>query len=87
MHNVAINNLLPGPFATDRLFDNLRFQAGKLDKPYEEPLAPRKAENPSGRFGEAAEFGDACAFLCGAQAGFITGQNLLMDGGGFSGTL
>ncbi len=86
-HNVTINNLLPGPFETDRLFDNMRFQAEKFGKPYEELVAQRRAENPSGRFGTPAEFGDACAFLCGANAGFITGQNLLMDGGSFSGTL
>ena len=86
-HNVTINNLLPGPFETDRLFDNLRFQAEKLGVPIEKITAQRKAENPAGRFGTPAEFGDACAFLCGANAGFITGQNLLMDGGSFSGTL
>ena len=86
-HNVTINNLLPGPFETERLFDNLRFQAEKLGEPYEKLVVQRKAENPSGRFGAPAEFGDACAFLCGANAGFITGQNLLMDGGSFSGTL
>jgi 3-oxoacyl-[acyl-carrier protein] reductase len=43
--------------------------------------------NPAGRFGDPLEFGDACAFLCGQQAGFITGQNLLLDGGAFPGTL
>jgi 3-oxoacyl-[acyl-carrier protein] reductase len=45
------------------------------------------AENPAGRFGDPHEFGEACAFLCSAQAGYITGQNLLIDGGGYRGTL
>ena len=86
-HNVTINNLLPGPFATDRFFDNVRFQAEKLKVDADELLRKRYAENPSGRVGDPAEFGDACAFLCGDRAGYITGQNLLMDGGAFRGTL
>jgi 3-oxoacyl-[acyl-carrier protein] reductase len=86
-HNVTINGLLPGPFATDRYFANIRFQAEKSGKPYEEVLAAREAANPAGRSGNPAEFGDACAFLCSAGAGFITGQNLLMDGGSYPGTL
>jgi 3-oxoacyl-[acyl-carrier protein] reductase len=86
-HNVTINGLLPGPFATDRYFGNIRFQAEKSGKPYEEVLAAREAANPAGRSGDPAEFGDACAFLCSAGAGFITGQNLLMDGGSYPGTL
>jgi 3-oxoacyl-[acyl-carrier protein] reductase len=81
------NGLLPGPFATDRYFGNIRFQAEKSGKPYEEVLAAREAANPAGRSGDPAEFGDACAFLCSAGAGFITGQNLLMDGGSYPGTL
>ena len=86
-HNVTINAVLPGPFATERFFNNIRFQAEKAGKPYEELLDARKADNPSGRIGDPAEFGDACAFLCSAQAGFITGQNLLLDGGHYPGTL
>lgn len=86
-HNVTINGLLPGPFATDRYFANIHFQAEKSGKPYEEVLAAREAANPAGRSGDPAEFGDACAFLCSAGAGFITGQNLLMDGGSYPGTL
>jgi 3-oxoacyl-[acyl-carrier protein] reductase len=86
-HNVTINGLLPGPFATDRFFDNLRFQAEKTGASYEDLLEARKASNPSGRIGDPAEFGDACAFLCSAKAGFITGQNLLLDGGHYPGTL
>lgn len=86
-HNVTINNLLPGPFATDRFFDNIRFQAEKAGRSYDELLAARENENPARRIGDPAEFGDACAFLCGSRAGFITGQNLLMDGGSYPGTM
>jgi len=85
-HNVTINNLLPGPFDTDRLRSNFRFNAEKSGKTYEELRRARADANPSGRFGTAEEFGDACAYLCSAQAGFITGQNLLMDGGAYPGT-
>jgi len=84
--NVTINNLLPGPFDTDRLRSNFRFNAEKSGKSYEELRKARADANPSGRFGTAEEFGDACAYLCSAQAGFITGQNLLMDGGAYPGT-
>jgi len=85
-HNVTINNLLPGPFETDRLRSNLEFNAKKTGKPVDELRRARTEANPAGRFGTIEEFGDACAFLCGAQAGFITGQNLLMDGGLYPGT-
>ena len=85
--NVTINNLLPGPFDTDRLRDNLRVSAEAAGRPFDEVFAERRAGNPAGRFGDPAEFGDACAYLCSAQAGFITGQNLLLDGGAFPGTL
>ncbi|MES2383102.1 MAG: SDR family oxidoreductase [Pseudomonadota bacterium] len=85
-HNVTINNLLPGPFETDRLFDTARQWSRQTGKSEETVLAERRAANPSGRFGTPAEFGDACAYLCSAQAGFITGQNLLLDGGHYPGT-
>lgn len=85
-HNVTINNLLPGPFDTDRLRANFDFQAEKSGKPVEEIREARAAENPAGRFGTPEEFGAACAFLCSAHAGYITGQNLLLDGGGYPGT-
>jgi 3-oxoacyl-[acyl-carrier protein] reductase len=85
-HNVTINNLLPGPFETDRLRSNLEFNARKLGKTAAELRKVRTEANPAGRFGTIEEFGDACAYLCSAQAGFITGQNLLMDGGGYPGT-
>jgi 3-oxoacyl-[acyl-carrier protein] reductase len=85
-HNVTINNLLPGPFETDRLRSNLEFNAKKLGKTAAELRKLRTDANPAGRFGTIEEFGDACAYLCSAQAGFITGQNLLMDGGQYPGT-
>jgi 3-oxoacyl-[acyl-carrier protein] reductase len=85
-HNVTINNLLPGPFETDRLLETARLWSRQSGKSQEVVLAERRAANPAGRFGTPAEFGDACAYLCSAQAGFITGQNLLLDGGNYSGT-
>lgn len=86
-HNVTINNLLPGPFDTDRLRSNFEFNAKKLGKTAEELARARAEANPAQRFGTPAEFGDACAYLCSAQAGYITGQNLLLDGGAYPGTL
>ena len=53
----------------------------------EEVAEERAAGNPAGRFGNPEEFGEACAFLCGVHAGFISGQNILLDGGAFPGTL
>ena len=86
-HNVTINGLLPGPFDTDRLRGNFLFNAKKLGKTVEELTKARADANPAKRFGTIEEFGDACAFLCSANAGFITGQNLLLDGGAYPGTL
>ena len=86
-HNVTINNLLPGPFETDRLRQNMQVQADKAGRPVEELTQERMAGNPAGRFGDPEEFGAACAFLCAQKSGFITGQNLLLDGGAFPGTL
>jgi 3-oxoacyl-[acyl-carrier protein] reductase len=85
-HNVTINNLLPGPFDTDRLRSNMVFNAKKLGKTAEELARARMDANPARRFGTVEEFGDACAFLCAAQAGYIVGQNVLLDGGAFPGT-
>jgi len=85
-HNVTINNLLPGPFDTDRLRSNFQFNAKASGKSYEELRKARAEANPAGRFGSIEEFGDACAYLCSAQAGYITGQNLLLDGGAYPGT-
>jgi 3-oxoacyl-[acyl-carrier protein] reductase len=84
-HNVTINFLLPGPFETDRLRSNHEAQAKKEGITLEQALAKRMQTIPARRLGQADEFGAACAFLCSAHAGFITGQNLLMDGGVFPG--
>ncbi len=86
-HNVTINGLLPGPFDTDRLRSNFAFNAKKFGKTVEELTKARADGNPARRFGTIEEFGAACAFLCSAHAGYITGQNLLMDGGAYPGTL
>ncbi len=86
-HNVTINNLLPGPFDTDRLKQTMAGAAKAAGKSVEEIAAQRAAGNPAGRFGTSDEFGQACAFLCSANSGFITGQNLLLDGGAFPGTM
>lgn len=80
-HNVTINGLLPGMFDTDRLRGGFPGRAKTLGISTEEVAAQRMAMVPAGRFGRPEEFGDACAFLCSANAGFITGQNLLIDGG------
>ncbi len=85
--NVTINNLLPGPFLTDRLRDNMRAAAASAKRSVDEEIALRAKANPTGRVGDPAEFGAACAFLCSVQAGFIVGQNLLIDGGAFNATL
>jgi 3-oxoacyl-[acyl-carrier protein] reductase len=85
--NVTINALLPGPFDTDRLQGVAANQAKASGMTVGEILKKRAAENPAGRFGDPEEFGLACAFLCGAKAGFITGQNILLDGGAFPGTM
>jgi 3-oxoacyl-[acyl-carrier protein] reductase len=84
--NVTINALLPGPFETDRLRSSLEFNSKASGKPVDEVRRVRTEANPAGRFGTVEEFGDACAFLCSAQAGYITGQNLLLDGGAYPGT-
>lgn len=85
-HNVTINGLLPGPFETDRLRSNIASNAAKSGRTEEEMRKVMLASSPAGRFGTAEEFGDACAFLCAASSGFITGQNLLLDGGRYPGT-
>jgi 3-oxoacyl-[acyl-carrier protein] reductase len=85
-HNVTINNLLPGPFDTDRLRANVALRASTQGKPVDEVAAALRAGNPSGRFGTAAEFGAVCAFICSMQASYLVGQNILLDGGGYPGT-
>ena len=85
-HNVTINNLLPGRFWTDRLISNTEFLAKEQGKTPEEVKREREKAIPARRFGTPEEFGDACAYLCSAQAGYITGQNVLIDGGIYPGT-
>ncbi|RJG06943.1 SDR family oxidoreductase [Noviherbaspirillum cavernae] len=85
-HNVTINNLLPGQFETDRLKKTLGASATAAGKSLDEVAAARRLQIPAQRFGNAAEFGAACAFLCSVHAGYMTGQNVLLDGGNYPGT-
>jgi 3-oxoacyl-[acyl-carrier protein] reductase len=85
-HNVTINNLLPGLFLTHRVSEIMTTLAEQRGVTRDEALADRVRTIPAGHIGDPAEFGDACAYLCSAQAGFITGQNLLIDGGAYPGT-
>src|SRR5204863_2269609 len=78
-HNVTIKNLLPGPFETDRLRTTMASRAKAAGKSLEDILAAGRASNPAGRFGTIDEFGAACAFLCSVHAGYVVGQNLLLD--------
>jgi 3-oxoacyl-[acyl-carrier protein] reductase len=84
--NVTINNLLPGPFDTDRLRNTMLGAAKASGQPVEQLLEQRRKLNPTQRYGSAAEFGAVCAFLCSVHAGYMTGQNILLDGGAFPGT-
>ena len=85
-HNVTINNLLPGIFASDaqrRHVDGLVALTGRT---FDDIWDERARANPAGRYGAPAELGAACAYLCSAQAGYVAGQSLLIDGGGYPGT-
>ena len=84
--NVTLNGLLPGPFDTDRLRGTMAGAAAKTGRSIEELLDERRQLNPTRRFGSADEFGAFCAFLCSQHAGYVTGQNLLLDGGAYPGT-
>jgi 3-oxoacyl-[acyl-carrier protein] reductase len=84
--NVTINFLLPGVFDTDRLQQNFDATAKKKGISAEAVRAERIAIVPAKRIGDPAEFGATCAFLCSAQAGYITAQSLLIDGGAYPGT-
>ncbi len=86
-HNVTINNLLPGPFETDRMLGNLKFEAQKQNRDWKELHAERSTANPTGRLGDPDEFGALCAFLCSTHTGFIVGQSFLLDGGAFNATI
>jgi 3-oxoacyl-[acyl-carrier protein] reductase len=83
--NVTINNILPGAFDTDRLRGVLSKTAEAKGKSADQVAAERIATIPARRFGNPDEFGAACAFLCSTHGGYITGQNLLIDGGTFNG--
>jgi 3-oxoacyl-[acyl-carrier protein] reductase len=85
-HNVTINNLLPGSFDTDRLKTTMRGRAQAQGKTFDEVFAAGMAAVPAGRYGTPAEFGALCAYLCSSHAGFVVGQNLLIDGGNYPGT-
>ena len=83
--NVTINFLLPGAFDTDRLRANIEYGASKRNTDYATALAGMIGEVPAGRLGDPDEFGATCAFLCSAQASYITGQSILIDGGKYPG--
>ena len=85
-HNVTINNLLPGTFDTDRIRTTYASIAQKRGVSADVIRKEHMEQSPARRFGDPAEFGDACAYLCSAQAGFVTGQNFLIDGGAYPGT-
>jgi 3-oxoacyl-[acyl-carrier protein] reductase len=84
--NVTINNLLPGPFDTDRLRATMAGAAAKGGRSVDDVMDERRQLNPTRRFGTAQEFGAFCAFVCSVHAGYLTGQNLLLDGGAYPGT-
>ncbi len=83
---VTINNLLPGKFDTDRLAGTIQAAAGKTGKSLDEVRRAQQGAIPARRFGTPQEFGAICAFLCSVHAGYMTGQNVLADGGAYPGT-
>ena len=82
---VTINNLLPGTFDTARLAGNFAKQAEREGLSVEQVIARRLAKHPAHRFGRPDELGHTCAYLCSVHAGYINGQNILLDGGSFPG--
>jgi 3-oxoacyl-[acyl-carrier protein] reductase len=86
-HGVTVNNLLPGQFDTDRLRSNHERFASRTGAKLDEFRERMRNEVPAKRFGNADEFGATCAFLCSAHAGYITGANLLLDGGQYRGLM
>ena len=84
--NVTINNLLPEMFETDRLSANLTKMAEAGGRSLEAERESRRAGVPAARFGQVQEFGAVCAFYCSAHTGYMTGQNILLDGGMYAGT-
>jgi 3-oxoacyl-[acyl-carrier protein] reductase len=85
-HGVTLNNLLPGSFDTDRLRGNIALRAKAAGQSVEEIARAMQQANPSGRFGTPAEFGALCAYVCSVHAGYLTAQNILLDGGAYPGT-
>lgn len=85
-HNVTINNLLPGVFATDAQRRHIEGMLEDSGKTFDQLWQERGSNNPAGRYGRAEELGALCAFVCSAHAGYMTGQSLLIDGGGYPGT-
>jgi 3-oxoacyl-[acyl-carrier protein] reductase len=83
---VTINNLLPGRFDTDRIQGLAESTARKTGQSVADIRAQQQARIPAQRYGTAEEFGQMCAFICSRQAGYLTGQNILLDGGGYPGT-
>jgi len=83
---VTINNLLPGKFDTDRIAVTLKSAAEKTGKSVADLRQAQQAQIPAGRYGTPEEFGAICAFLCSRQAAYLTGQNILPDGGAYPGT-
>ncbi|QHE84677.1 SDR family NAD(P)-dependent oxidoreductase [Hydrogenophaga sp. BPS33] len=84
--NVTVNNLLPGAFRTDRMAEMFSAAVARLGGTTAEHMDRRVSIIPARRFGEPLEFGHCCAFLCSAYTGYITGQNILIDGGSYRGT-
>lgn len=86
MHNVTINNILPGLFKTDTMVGRIEAGAKMAGKSFDDMLQERLKTIPAGRLGDPTEFGQLCAYICSAQGSFFTGQNFLIDGGSYAGT-
>ena len=86
-HNVTVNGLLPGQFNTDRIESLITNSAKAEGRSREDVRATLEERNPAKRLGEIEEFGFACAWMCSAHSGYLTGQNILIDGGSFNSTL
>jgi 3-oxoacyl-[acyl-carrier protein] reductase len=85
-HNVTINNLLPGIFDSDAQRRHIEGMLEEGGKSFDEIWQARASANPAKRYGRPAELGSYCAFLCSEHAGYVTGQNILIDGGSYPGT-
>ena len=86
-NGVTINNILPGQFETDRLTATTHSRAKQAGISFDEQFESGKNANPAKRYGNPEEFGELCAYLCSKQAGYINGQNIIIDGGNFPGTM